>query len=83
MGLMQPQHWDEAQKANLYTATTTVDFIILKGATQTVHWIWDVADPNASTNYDAAPIGSLYFWILAGSVTSFIKTNATTWVEQT
>ena len=62
-----------------YSYPTAADVKIMKGETHEIHLICDVADPNGSTNYDAAPIGSLYIWILAGSVDLLIKTDATTW----
>ncbi len=82
MGRLYMQH-HSADEGTKYDNTTTVDWVTLKGANQSIDLVADVADPNGSTNYDEAPIGSLYFWILAGSVTSFIKTDATTWTEQT
>ncbi len=44
-----------------------------------VHHLYDTAEPDGTTNYDAAPIGSLYTRTLAGSVKLFIKTTASTW----
>jgi len=72
-----------------YAATLTTMMIeVIRGrdggrTMREFHHIYDSADPNGSTDYDAAPIGSLYTRTLAGSVTSFIKTDATTWTEQT
>lgn len=49
------------------------------GTLHTIHDLFDTADPNGSTNYDAAPIGSTYRRLLAGSVKLFLKTTATVW----
>lgn len=78
-GRLNIQTWEDSQKANKYTVATTADWTTLKGPNQSIDLIVDAADPNASTNYDAAPIGSLYIWTTAGSVDLYVKTNATTW----
>ena len=71
----------EVSEENKYTAVTVLDWLTFKGKNQTFDLLAGVADPNGSTNYDAAPIGSLYIWILAGSVNLEIKTDATTWAS--
>lgn len=82
MGKLYPQ-MHSADDAAKYTVTTTSDWITFKGASREFDLILDIADPNGSTNYDAAPIGSLYIWILAGSVAVFVKEDATTWTDLT
>ena len=62
-----------------YDYPSTADVQVLKGPNWEVHNIFDSADPNGSTNYDAAPIGSTYTRILAGSVERYFKADATTW----
>jgi hypothetical protein len=47
------------------------------GNLRTVHHLYDDEDPNGSTNYDAAPIGSIYTNISTGK--QFTKTAASTW----
>lgn len=82
MGKLYPQ-MHSADDASKYTGTTTSDWRTEKGTNQSIDLILDIADPNGSTNYDAAPIGSLYVWILAGSVAVFVKEDATTWTDLT
>jgi len=72
--------YEDSQLANKYTSVTTADWFTLKGANYSIDFICDTADPNATTNYDEAPIGSEYTRISAGNVKKYIKTTATAWV---
>ena len=80
--ILYPQMYDVTELAR-YTSATTLDYLVLKGANQEVHYLVDDADPNGDTIYDEAPVGSIFIRVTAGSVTSYIKSNATTWTEQT
>ena len=79
-GKLNIQEWEDSQLPNKYTVPTTADWLTLKGPNQSADIIVDDIDPNASTNYDAAAIGSLYIWNKAGDVRLFIKTTTTVWV---
>lgn len=58
---------------------STCDVFALKGDNHEIHIIVDDADPNATTNYDGAPLCSEFHRNTAGSVTVYRKTTATAW----
>ena len=66
-GKLNVQAHEDALKSALFTSATTADWIRLKGPNQEVYIIVDDADPNGSTNYDAAGVGSLFIRTSAGS----------------
>lgn len=76
-GKLNIQEYEDSQIPNKYTAVSTLDWYTVKGPNHSYDVLIDSADPNASTNYDAAPIGSEYTRSSSGD--KYTKTSTTVW----
>ena len=64
-----------------YGYPSTADVAVFDGDNNGhVHVIVDTVDPNASSNYDKAPFGSLYIRKDSTNSKIFIKNASTSWV---
>ncbi|MGR3218214.1 MAG: hypothetical protein ACUZ8H_00160 [Candidatus Anammoxibacter sp.] len=76
-GKLNIQEWEDSQLPNKYAAVSTLDWYTVKGPNHSYDVLIDSADPNASTNYDAAPISSKYSRSSNGD--EYVKISATVW----
>lgn len=68
-----------------YAATLTTLGVEVKrwkdgaGTIHEIHFLVDDADPNGSTAYDSAPLGSLFVRTTTATPQLYIKTASSTW----